>query len=301
MRYKFTVVLYFLIGLNQYFLSQNKQDSVTYWKLKTLFGLNGTQSSFVNWNAGGKNNISLIGSISASAYFAKDQLNWSSDVNLALGGILYFDPNQNNPIQKTDDRIDLSSSYGVKFTKKFFISVVQGFKTQFVKGFSKPTDLNFVSRFMSPGYFNFALGTDYIKDDNFSIFASPMASKTTFVFDDSLSALGAFGVLPGEKNRLEYGAFFKMKYNKILMKNVEMKSKFELFSNYVSNPQNIDVNAELIFIFRVNSLFSSSAQCNLIYDDDVNILDNNGNTGPRTQFKSVLGIGISYKLENRGK
>ncbi|MBM3160176.1 MAG: DUF3078 domain-containing protein [Bacteroidetes bacterium] len=301
MRYKFTVVLYFLIGLNQYFLSQNKQDSVTYWKLKTLFGLNGTQSSFVNWNAGGKNNISLIGSISASAYFAKDQLNWSSDVNLALGGILYFDPNQNNPIQKTDDRIDLSSSYGVKFTKKFFISVVQGFKTQFVKGFSKPTDLNFVSRFMSPGYFNFALGTDYIKDDNFSIFASPMASKTTFVFDDSLSALGAFGVLPGEKNRLEYGAFFKMKYNKILMKNVEMKSKFELFSNYVSNPQNIDVNAELIFIFRVNSLFSSSAQCNLIYDDDVNILDNNGNTGPRTQFKSVLGIGISYKLENRRK
>jgi len=301
MRYKFTVVLYFLIGLNQYFLSQNKQDSVTYWKLKTLFGLNGTQSSFVNWNAGGKNNISLIGSKTASAYFAKDQLNWSSDVNLALGGILYFDPNQNNPIQKTDDRIDLSSSYGVKFTKKFFISVVQGFKTQFVKGFSKPTDLNFVSRFMSPGYFNFALGTDYIKDDNFSIFASPMASKTTFVFDDSLSALGAFGVLPGEKNRLEYGAFFKMKYNKILMKNVEMKSKFELFSNYVSNPQNIDVNAELIFIFRVNSLFSSSAQCNLIYDDDVNILDNNGNTGPRTQFKSVLGIGISYKLENRGK
>lgn len=301
MRYKFTVVLYFLIGLNQYFLSQNKQDSVTYWKLKTLFGVNGTQSSFVNWNAGGKNNISLIGSISASAYFAKDQLNWSTDVNLALGGILYFDPNQNNPIQKTDDRIDLSSSYGVKFTKKFFISVVQGFKTQFVKGFSKPTDLNFVSRFMSPGYFNFALGTDYIKDDNFSIFASPMASKTTFVFDDSLSALGAFGVLPGEKNRLEYGAFFKMKYNKILMKNVEMKSKFELFSNYVSNPQNIDVNAELIFIFRVNSLFSSSAQWNLIYDDDVNILDNNGNTGPRTQFKSVLGIGISYKLENRRK
>jgi hypothetical protein len=301
MFHKVTVLLLFLIGFQNNFHSQSKQDSVKYWKLKSLYGLNGTQSSFVNWNAGGKNNISLIGSISASAYFAKDQLNWSTDLNLALGGILYFDPEQTNPIQKTDDRIDLSTSYGVKFSKKYFISFVQGFKTQFVKGYTKPTDLNFVSRFMAPGYFNFALGTDFIKDDNFSIFASPMASKATFVLDDSLSAIGAFGVLPGQKNRLEYGAFFKMKYNKVLMKNVEMKSKLELFSNYTNNPQNIDVNAELIFVFRVNSLFTSSAQWNLIYDDDINIRDANGNVGPRTQFKSVLGIGISYKVENLKK
>jgi len=36
----------------------------------------------------------------------------------------------------------------------------------------------------------------------------------------------------------------------------------------------------------------------LIYDDDIQIRDIDGNVGPRTQFKSVLGIGISYKLEN---
>ena len=27
------------------------------WKLKSLYSLNGTQSSFVNWNSGGRNNI----------------------------------------------------------------------------------------------------------------------------------------------------------------------------------------------------------------------------------------------------
>ncbi|MFM7473550.1 MAG: DUF3078 domain-containing protein, partial [Crocinitomicaceae bacterium] len=115
MFHKVTVVLLLMFGFQDNFHSQSKQDSIKYWKLKSLYGLNGTQSSFVNWNAGGKNNISLIGSISASAYFAKDKLNWSTDLNLALGGILYFDPEQNNPIQKTDDRIDLSTSYGVKF------------------------------------------------------------------------------------------------------------------------------------------------------------------------------------------
>ncbi len=39
-----------------------KKDSIPpkYWKLKAIYGLNGTQSSFVNWNAGGRNNISLL-------------------------------------------------------------------------------------------------------------------------------------------------------------------------------------------------------------------------------------------------
>jgi hypothetical protein len=36
----------------------------------------------------------------------------------------------------------------------------------------------------------------------------------------------------------------------------------------------------------------------LIYDDDVSVRDVNGNTGPRTQFKSVIGLGISYKMKN---
>jgi hypothetical protein len=271
------------------------------WQLKSQFTLNGTQTSFVNWNAGGKNNISLIGGMMANANYSQGQLNWKNDINIALGGIMYFDEDQNFPIQKTDDKIDLSSSYGVKFSKRFFVSFIQGFKTQFIKGYAKPTDINYVSRFMSPGYLNFALGTDYIKDDKFSIFGSPMASKATFVKDDSLSSIGAFGVKQFEHSRIEYGAFIKLNFQKKIMKNIEMKSKLELFSNYTNNPQNIDVNAELMFTFKVNSLFTSSAQWNLIYDDDIKIKDANGGEGPRTQFKSVLGIGISYQLDNEPK
>jgi len=36
----------------------------------------------------------------------------------------------------------------------------------------------------------------------------------------------------------------------------------------------------------------------LIYDDDIPITDSNGNIGPRTQFKSVIGLGISYTMKN---
>ena len=276
----------------------SRRDTLSVWKLKSLYSLSGTQSSFVNWNAGGRNNISLIGNISASADYNKAKWNWSSDVTLAFGGIKYLDDVQGVDLQKTEDKIDLSSIVGMRISKRFLISLNSGFKTQFADGFTYPNDSVAVSKFMAPGYLNLALGTDYIKDANFSVFGSPFASKTTLVMDDSLSQLGAFGVEKGERIRHEFGAFIKLKWNSKLMKNIDMKSKIELFSNYLNNPENIDVNAELVFIFRVNSLFSATAQWNLVYDDDIKIRDKNGNIGPRTQFKSVLGIGISYKLEN---
>ena len=268
------------------------------WKLQSLHSLNGTQSSFVNWNAGGRNNISLNASIRASANFNKEMWSWSNDLSLAFGGIKYLDESEVFMYQKTDDKIDLSSMAGIRISKKFLISLNAGFKTQFADGFNYPNDSIAISKFMAPGYMNLALGTDYVKDANFSVFGSPFAAKTTFVMDDSLSQIGSFGVEKGERVRHEFGAFIKLKWNAALMKNIEMKSKLELFSNYLNNPQNIDVNAELVFVFRVNSLFSATAQWNLIYDDDIQIRDINGNVGPRTQFKSVIGIGISYKLEN---
>lgn len=274
------------------------RDTLSVWKLKSLYSLSGTQSSFVNWNAGGRNNISLIGNIRASADYNKAKWNWSSDATLAFGGIKYLDDVQGVDLQKTEDKIDLSSIVGMRISKRFLISLNSGFKTQFADGFTYPNDSVAVSKFMAPGYLNLALGTDYVKDANFSVFGSPFASKTTLVMDDSLSQLGAFGVEKGERIRHEFGAFIKLKWNSKLMKNIDMKSKIELFSNYLNNPENIDVNAELVFIFRVNSLFSATAQWNLVYDDDIKIRDKNGNIGPRTQFKSVLGIGISYKLEN---
>jgi hypothetical protein len=56
-----------------------QQDSIRYWKLKSLYSLNGTQNSFVNWNAGGRNNISMIAAIGASALYTKRNMKWSSN------------------------------------------------------------------------------------------------------------------------------------------------------------------------------------------------------------------------------
>ncbi|MCE3294965.1 MAG: hypothetical protein K0R65_679 [Crocinitomicaceae bacterium] len=288
-----------------------QETDTSYWQLNSIFGANGTQTSFVNWSGGGRNNISMLAFIDFSAKYQKENFKWSNDVKLALGGLRFLDSTGvKQGLQKTDDRIDLSSSFGYEFKKTFFYTIVGGFKTQMLDGFNFPNDSVRISTFMAPAYLNFALGIEYAPSESFNLFVSPLAAKITFVNDEVLANEGAFGVekavyddlgnviKKGERRRDEFGSYLRLRFNKEIMKNIEMKSRLELFSNYINNPQNIDVNAEVIFLFHINKWFTSTLQGNVIYDDDIMIRDSQGKTGPRTQFKSLLGIGISYTLKN---
>jgi hypothetical protein len=289
-----------------------KKDSTinSKWKLKAVCTLNGTQSSFVNWSAGGRNNISVLGTLTSNAYYQSKHLKWSNDLSVALGGLRYIEKEATEGLQKTDDRFDLSSNLGYKMSEHTYMSIIGGLKTQLLDGFTYPNDSVRVSTFMAPGYVSGALGVDYIESEHFSVFTSPLAMKLTIVNNQVLADSGAYGVqkatydvsglmlTSGKRLRSEFGAYIKIKYAQTLAKNIELKSKLEFFSNYTDDPQNIDVNAEALFNFKVNSWFSASLQCMLIYDDDIDIRDVNGKVGPRTQFKSVLGLGISYKMKN---
>lgn len=285
-----------------------------YWTVTSLFGLSGSQTAFVNWAAGGRNNVAVLGFVDFSAVYQKRRIKWTNDVKLALGGMYYTDSTgKKQGLQKTDDRIDLATSIGYEFKKHWFLTTIAGFRTQFLDGFSFPNDSMPISRFMAPGYANFSLGVEYAPVDYFNVYLSPIAAKMTFVNDQRLADAGAFGVQAAELDtsgnvlkrglrfRNEIGAYFRLRFQKELFKNIEMKTRLELFSNYADNPQNIDVNFENIFTFKVNKWFQASLQWNLIYDDDIDIRDSKGKTGPRTQFKSVLGVGISYTLTNTKK
>lgn len=281
------------------------------WTIKSIFGVNGTQTSFVNWSAGGRNNVSALGFVDFSAKYKKGLIKWDNDVKFALGGLKYIDSTgKKQGLQKTDDRIDIASSFGYEFKKTWFYTLTAGFKTQSLDGFNFPNDSIRISKFMAPAYVNLSIGIEYQPKPSFSVYLSPLAGKMTIVNDEVLSNAGAFGVekaitdtlgnilTAGKRVRYEIGSYFRIKFQKEIMKNIEMNSRIELFSNYLNNPQNIDVNIENIFNFKVNKWFSASLQWNLQYDDDISIRDASGKTGPRTQFKSVLGLGISYTVKN---
>ncbi len=131
--------------------AQAQTDTIpSNWKLKAIYGVNGTQSSFVNWNAGGRNNISLLGYVAGSAKYEKDRFKWDNDIGAALGGMQYLDASAGNDLQKTDDRLELATNLGYKLKEHFYLSMLGSFRTQFIEGFD--ADGLRTSTFMAPGY-----------------------------------------------------------------------------------------------------------------------------------------------------
>ncbi|MDX5321325.1 MAG: DUF3078 domain-containing protein, partial [Bacteroidota bacterium] len=103
--------------------------------------------------------------------------------------------------------------------------------------------------------------------------------------------------------RQEIGAYLILNANYDVAKNVNLQTRLDLFNNYSDenkpNRKNIDVNWENHLNMKINKFLSTTFFTHLIYDQDIliNLQDRPGEKGPRTQFKQVLGIGISYKFE----
>lgn len=279
-------------------LKKAKTDSVARWEKGAMFNLGFSQVSLSNWAAGGNNSVSGNAILNLHANFIGTKDSWEN--SLALGyGLL---KQEKQDLQKTDDNIELNSKYGRKASKNWYYAGLLNFKTQFADGFNFPNDSVAISTFMAPGYLLGAVGMDYKPTKNFSLFASPLTSKTTFVLDDKLSAAGSFGVDAGEKIRNEIGGYLRMNFSKDIMENIKLTSSLGLFSNYLENPENIDVNWDLLLLMKVNKYITVSLNTNLIYDHDIDIQrDDNSDgifevNGPRTQFKQILAVGFSYKL-----
>lgn len=269
-------------------LEPSKSD--TLWKFAGATSLNVSQLALSNWAAGGENSISGNALVNLSADFNNGMLTWDNDLIMGFGLIRQG----NDPTTKSDDQIDFASKVGYRASKNWSYSGLLAFKTQFADGYDNPgeEDRNRISTFMAPGYLNLALGMDYKPRESFSIFISPLAGKMTFVLDDTLSSLGVFGLDPGQKVRSEFGGYIKIAFKKDILKNVMLDTKVDLFSNYLENPQYVDVNWDLQLTFTVNEFISATIKTQLIYDYDIKF----ENEEARIQFKELFGIGLAYKF-----
>ncbi len=275
-------------------------DTVKHWQNSGVFSLNMAQSSFTNWAAGGQNSVALNGLLSLGANYKKDKSAWDNALTIGYGKMVQ----QGSDLGwvKTDDRIDFQSKYGRQGSGKWFYSALMSFKTQMTPGYNYPNTEDKISDLLAPAYLLFSLGMDYKPTPEFSLFLSPLTSKNTFVNDDLLSAAGAFGVEPGKKFRSELGAYINAAYKKDeILKNVNFLTKLDLFSNYLNNPQNIDVSWEVLIVLKVNEFISATVNTHLLYDDDILIKVDEGSggesiMGKRAQFKEVIGVGLTYKF-----
>jgi len=263
----------------------------TLWKVTGVTSLNLSQLALYNWAAGGENNIAGNALIKLSPDYDNGTMIWDNDLTLGFGLVKQGD----NPAKKSDDQIDFSSKLGYRASENWYYSALAAFNTQFAMGYEDP-DLQAVkiSNFMAPAYLNLSVGMDYKPNDNLSLYLSPLGSKITFVLDDELSAAGSFGLDRDQNVRAELGANIKFSYKREILKNVLLDTKINLFSNYLENPQYVDVNWDLLLTFKVNEYLSASIMTQLIYDWDVKFGPDQDES--RVQFKELFGLGLTYSF-----
>lgn len=280
------------------------QDADTAWKSKYEASVGLSQTTFTNWSAGGENAFALNAMLNIYKNYAKGKVSWNNYLGMAYG-ISYMD-RADPQWRKINDKINLVSKGGLYAWKNWDYAGLFEFRSQFDKGYNYP-DPDYISNLMAPGYFQFSIGLNYKPVDYFSVFISPIGARLTVVNDTSLTntvdengkLIGAFGVIGDNKTLWQVGGSLNVVFKKDIMKNVNLMSKLDLFSDYAHNPQNIIIGWENNFLVKVNKYISLSLATMLVYDDNINFTDREGIThGPRTQFRETFSLGFAYTMSH---
>lgn len=294
------LVVAWVVGLSNLALAQTNeataQQDTTWWvgsKMSFLFN----QVALTNWAAGGNNSLAWNATGEFNANYKKGKWAWDNYLFMGYGTSKQGD----NPLNKTDDKILISTNVGYDISSSWYGIFNANIRTQFANGFTTDNDSTRSSTFMAPGYLVAGLGFEYKPSDNFFLKLMPVANKTTFVLDDSLSSVGAYGVDINKKSRQEFGAFLALNFKKELVKNVTFSTLYTMFGDY-RDLAVWDVNWDLMLDLKVNEFLSANFTVNMIYDQDVEIpVDTTGDgvkdsTGPRVQFRQALGVGLTATL-----
>jgi hypothetical protein len=287
-------------------------EAPVFWTNTNKISLQASEVAFSNWNGGGVNSISALLGIDLERNYKDKNFKWDNRLILRAGAIKQSEQD----LRKTEDRLEIDSRAGFKFRKNsnwYYLGRLN-FSTQFFNGFNFPNTSDIISQFMAPGYLLSGLGIEYkVKEQNFYLYMSPMTLKSTFVLDQNLANDGAFGVegairdengditREGKNLRIETGFLINNEYKKKLFDSVVAESRLSLYTDYINNFGNIDIDWEVNIAFNVNDFITATLGSHIKYDDDIKIRvkQEDGSVvqgGSRVQWKQQLGIGFVIEL-----
>jgi hypothetical protein len=259
-------------------VGENKPNG---WSKKGIFTFLANQATFSNWQAGGQSNISGNIGVNYDFNYKKDSWNWDNKIIFAYGLTKIKDQD----LQKTDDRIEFNSLLGKKASGNWYYSAFFNFKTQMDSGFDPAATSVKISHFFSPAFFQFGPGFLWKKSDNLKFNFAPLTSKLIIVHPHFTDFGPSFGVAQGESTRYELGAAVNGYYKFKLMENVYAENILNLYSNYLEDPQNVDIDYQLNIAMKINKVLSANFAFQTIYDD---------NAFAGFQTRQVIGLGVNY-------
>ena len=239
------------------------------------------QSSYSNWISGGENAVAANIVVNYDFNYKKNNWKWDNKIISSYGSSYLADQGY----RKTDDRFEYNSVLAYNTGKSWYFSFLSNFITQYTRGFDYGTDpATLVSTTLSPAYWSYGPGMFWRKNENYRVNIAPATSRFTFV---SREFSGQYGVDEGRTS--DYGLGFNLsgyvKYK--VIDDLTVENIVQLYSDYLDNPQNVDINYQTKYFYTFNKYLSMNATLHIIIDD---------NAVNTFQFRQLLGFGLNYNF-----
>jgi len=276
------------------------------WKYRSEVAFVLNQALMSNWVKGGEGSVSMAMDVTGYA----DYTNTESKISSSNFGRLKFGyiDTKDEGIRKNLDLLETSSKLNHTAFGKFDFSGILLFKTQIARGYNYPNDSVPVSKFLNPATLIVGLRLDYKPDKKTSINFSPFSYKGTFVPDTAHIDQTQYGIAKNRKSLNEPGASFMITNEYSPIETITIINRLQLFTNYIHNPQNVDVDWEMIATAKLNWFTDVRFNTHLIFDDDTKTVERDKNGDPvlrpdgtekktaRIQFKELLGFSLIFRF-----
>ncbi|MCB9313065.1 MAG: DUF3078 domain-containing protein [Lewinellaceae bacterium] len=285
------------------------------WVTGGAIGLDFAQLMMANPRVGsGDNRIAFGGLGNLYANYTNGRHTWSNNASLQLAVQKLADIDW----QKSLDVLRVNSQYGYKTkNEKWSIAGLLTFESltmpTYPGNFLKAQEETAMAqaKFLSPFRLELSPGIQYKPDAHFTFFFAPASYKLIYVADQEIADLGIHGTklvddndptLGYEQAFHQLGARLNAVYtNKYFNDKIAFSSKLDLFSNYLNNPQNIDVLWQNDLGWQIWKSLSLNFLLEAFYDHDINVLVKrpsdtlpDGQLGKRISWTQALLLKYNY-------
>ncbi|HEY9196154.1 MAG TPA: DUF3078 domain-containing protein, partial [Mucilaginibacter sp.] len=197
--------------------------------------------------------------------------------------------------RKTNDRIYFDNKVASQISKKWYFFGALTFESQFDRGYNYVDmgngniEAQYISNFMSPGYLTESIGFEYKPAPYFDLRLGTGTARQTFVLDKNirLHQPDNYGVDSGKTVKNDLAFQMVALFDKDLMKNIHLNSRYALFVPYGQPLKYITHRVDMILSAKVNRLINVTINGTLLYDQ---------HTSKDAQATEGLALGMLYRF-----
>ena len=264
------------------------RDMKTKWRKEATLMAQITQNYVTpNWYQGGSSSFAALGIAKGQINYIGESFTWENTGEWRIGGST-VSADRLHKVNTTDDLFRIYSKANLRIVPKLFTSLSAELETRLLPTY-KSNSMELKSAPFSPIRFNAAFGIDYKPVKGLSISVSPVSYKVIHIMDTVRVNPKDFGLDEHQRTQHNIGSSMRVEYVWKPVREVNIESKFYLYTNY----QNVEVDLEVNCDFIINRFLSARLMLHPRYDSTV---IKEGDTKAKMQFRELLSIGFNHRF-----